>query len=158
VKAIAAALEALAPQQASAIAARAAKLDAEMAALDQEIKTKLGALPPANRRILTSHDAFNYFAKAYGLEILSIQDLSTETEPSAADLAEIARQAKSGQVKAIFLENMSNPTLARTIAAESGLPVGGELVADALTEAGGVAPHYLDMFRNNLAELLKVLP
>jgi zinc/manganese transport system substrate-binding protein len=157
VKAIAAALEALAPNDAGAIAARAAHLDAEMMVLDAEIKAKLAALPASNRRILTSHDAFHYFAKAYGLDILSIQGASTETEPSAADLAEIARQAKSGQVKAIFLENMSNPTLAQTISAESGVPVGGELVADALTEEGGFAPHYLDMFRYNLAELLKVL-
>jgi zinc/manganese transport system substrate-binding protein len=157
VKAIAAALEALAPKDAGAIAARAAMLDAEMTTLDAEIKAKLAALPASNRRILTSHDAFHYFAKAYGLDILSIQGASTETEPSAADLAEIARQAKSGHVKAIFLENMSNPTLAQTISSESGVPVGGELVADALTEEGGLAPHYLDMFKYNLAELLKVL-
>lgn len=157
VKVIAAALESLAPAEAKAIAARAKALDAEMAALDQEIKDKLGALPPANRRILTSHDAFHYFGKAYGLDILSIQGASTESEPSAADLAEIARQAKGGHVKAIFLENMSNPTLAKTISSESGVPVGGELVADALTAEGGGAPHYLDMFRYNLAELLKVL-
>ena len=157
VKTIAAALEALAPNEAGAIAARAAKLDGEMATLDQEIKAKLGALPATNRRILTSHDAFHYFGKAYGLDIQSIQGVSTETEPSAADLAEIARQARSGQVKAIFLENMSNPTLAQTISTESNVPVGGELVADALTKEGGLAPHYLDMFKYNLAELLKVL-
>ncbi|GAB2176049.1 metal ABC transporter solute-binding protein, Zn/Mn family [Dongia sp. agr-C8] len=157
VKAIAAALEALAPGEAGAIAARAAKLDAEMTALDAEIKAKLAALPAPNRRILTSHDAFHYFGKAYGLDILSIQGASTETEPSAADLAAIARQAKSGHVKAIFLENMSNPTLAQTISSESGVPVGGELVADALSQEGGLAPHYLDMFKYNLAELLKVL-
>jgi zinc/manganese transport system substrate-binding protein len=157
VKTIAAALEALAPDDAAAIAARAARLDGEMAALDQEIKAKLGALPATNRRILTSHDAFHYFGKAYGLDIQSIQGVSTDTEPAAADLAEIARQARSGQVKAIFLENMSNPTLAKTISSESGVPVGGELVADALSAPGGLAPHYLDMFKYNLAELLKVL-
>jgi zinc/manganese transport system substrate-binding protein len=157
VKTIAAALEAAAPNAAGVIAARAAKLDAEMLVLDAEIKAKLAALPAPNRRILTSHDAFHYFGKAYGLDILSIQGVSTETEPSAADLAEIARQARSGQVKAIFLENMSNPTLANTISSESGVPVGGELVADALTKPDGFAPHYLDMFKYNLAELLKVL-
>jgi len=157
VKTIATALESLAPNQASAIAARASALDGEMAALDQEIKTKLGTLPAANRRILTSHDAFHYFGKAYGLDILSIQGVSTETEPSAADLAALARQARDGKVKAIFLENMSNPALANTISSETGVPVGGELVADALTKPDGLAPHYLDMFKYNLAELLKVL-
>ena len=157
VKTIAAALEAIAPKDADAIAARAAKLDGEMAAMDQEIKTKLGALPEADRRILTSHDAFHYFGKAYGLEILSIQGISTESEPSPADLAALARQAKAGKVKAIFLENMSSPTLAKTISSETGVPVGGELVADALTAPDGFAPHYLDMFKYNLAELLKVL-
>jgi len=157
VKNIAAALAMLAPKEAAAIAARAAKLDGEMAAMDQELKAKLAALPPANRRILTSHDAFHYFAKAYGLDIKSIQGVSTDTEPSAADLAQIARQAKAGQVKAIFLENMSNPQLAQTISSESGVSVGGALVADALTKPDGGAPHYLDMFRYNLAQLLKVL-
>jgi zinc/manganese transport system substrate-binding protein len=157
VKNIAAALEQVAPDQAGAIAARAAKLDAEMAALDTEIKAKLGTLPVANRRILTSHDAFHYFGKAYGLDIVSIQGVSTESEPSAADLAAIARQARDGKVKAIFLENMSNPALAKTISGESGVPVGGELVADALTAPGGLAAHYQDMFRYNTAELLKVL-
>jgi zinc/manganese transport system substrate-binding protein len=157
VKNIAAALATLTPKDAAAIAARAAKLDAEMAALDQELKTKLGTLPAGNRRILTSHDAFHYFAKAYGLDIQSIEGVSTDTEPSAADLAEIARQAQNGKVKAIFLENMSNPQLAQTISSESGVPVGGELVADALTKPDGLAPHYLDMFRYNLSELLKVL-
>jgi len=157
VKNIAGALAMLVPKDAAAIVGRAAKLDGEMAAMDAELKAKLGALPKANRRILTSHDAFHYFAKAYGLDIQSIQGVSTDTEPSAADLAAIARQAKAGQVKAIFLENMSNPQLARTISSESGVPVGGELVADALTNPDGLAPHYLDMFRYNLAELLKVL-
>jgi zinc/manganese transport system substrate-binding protein len=157
VKSIASALAGIAPNDASAIAGRAAKLDAEMAALDAEIKAKLGALPEADRRILTSHDAFHYFGKAYGLDILSIQGASTETEPTPAALGALARQAKAGHVKAIFLENMSNPTLANTIAGETGVPVGGELVADALTAETGPAPHYLDMFRYNLAELLKVL-
>jgi len=157
VKNIAAALAMLAPKEAAAIAARAAKLDGEMAAMDQELKAKLAALPAADRRILTSHDAFHYFAKAYGLDIKSIQGVSTDTEPSAADLAQIARQAKAGQVKAIFLENMSNPQLAQTISSESGVSVGGALVADALTKPDGGAPHYLDMFRYNLAQLLKVL-
>jgi zinc/manganese transport system substrate-binding protein len=157
VKNIAGALAMLAPKDAAAIAARAAKLDAEMAAMDQELKAKLSTLPKGNRRILTSHDAFHYFAKAYGLDIQSIQGVSTDAEPSAADLAAIARQAKEGKVKAIFLENMSNPQLAQTISSESGVPVGGELVADALTKPDGPAPHYLDMFRYNLAELLKVL-
>ena len=157
VKNIAAALSMLSPKDALAIAGRAAKLDSEMVAMDQQLKAKLGALPAANRRILTSHDAFHYFAKAYGLDIQSIQGVSTDTEPSAADLAAIARQAKAGQVKAIFLENMSSPLLAQTISSESDVPVGGKLVADALTKPDGLAPHYLDMFRYNLAELLKVL-
>jgi zinc/manganese transport system substrate-binding protein len=156
-KNIAAALAAVAPDQAAQIAARAAALDAQMAALDAEIKTELAKLPASSRRILTSHDAFHYFGKAYGLDIVSIQGVSTETEPSAKDLADIARQARDGKVKAIFLENMSNPALAKTISGESGVPVGGELVADALTAPGGLSPHYLEMFRYNVTELLKVL-
>lgn len=158
VKNIEAALAKLvAPADLAPMHIRAAALESEMAKLDAELKEQIGALPAENRRILTSHDAFHYFARAYGLDILSIQGISTDTEPAAADLAAIARQAKAGKVRAIFLENMSNPQLVNAISSESGVPVGGELVADALTKPDGVAPHYLDMFRHNLAELLKVL-
>ena len=72
---------------------------------------EISAILPENRRILTSHDAFQYFAKAYGIEFLSI-GFSTEAEPSAADLAKLADQVKREKVRAIFLENMSNPALA----------------------------------------------
>lgn len=150
-------LTAVDPAHAGTYRANAARLTEEIRALDREISGEISAILPENRRILTSHDAFQYFAKAYGIEFLSIQGLSTEAEPSAADLAKLADQVKREKVRAIFLENMSNPALAKTIAAETGVPVGGELYADALSEADGPAGDYLLLFRYNVGTILKAL-
>ena len=137
--------------------ANAQQFIGEIQALNREITGEIAAIPPENRRILTSHDAFQYFSKAYGIEFLSIQGVSTEAEPSAADLAKLADQVKREKVKAIFLENMSNPALAKTISAETGVAVGGELYADALSESDGPAADYLRLFRHNVEMILEVL-
>ena len=103
--------------------------------------------------MLTSHDAFHYFGRAYGIEFVSVQGLSTEAEPTADDLVRVVRQARDGHLSAIFLENMSDPRLAETVAQETGLRVGGELYADALSEADGPAPDYLSLVRHNAQQL-----
>jgi zinc/manganese transport system substrate-binding protein len=145
------------PAHAADYRANAQQFSGDIQALDREIIGEIAAIPPENRRILTSHDAFQYFSKAYGIEFLSIQGVSTEAEPSAADLAKLSDQVKREKVKAIFLENMSNPALAKTIAAETGVAVGGELYADALSEPDGPAADYLRLFRHNVATILGVL-
>lgn len=145
------------PAHAANYRANAQQLTGEIQALNREITGEIAAVPVENRRILTSHDAFQYFGKAYGIEFLAIQGVSTEAEPSAADLAKLADQVTREKVKAIFLENMSNPALAKTIATETGVPVGGELYADALSEADGPAADYLKLFRYNVGAILKLL-
>ncbi len=107
------------PAHADYFKANADALIAEMAALDKELKAAFGAIPKERRRVLTSHDAFGYFGKAYGIEFVSVQGISTEAEPTAEDLARIVRQARDGHLSAIFLENMADPRLAETVAQES---------------------------------------
>ncbi|MEZ5831995.1 MAG: zinc ABC transporter substrate-binding protein [Dongiaceae bacterium] len=145
------------PDHAADFKASSGKLIAEMAALDKELKAEFGAIPPERRRILTSHDAFRYFGKAYGIEFVAVQGISTEAEPTAADLAKIVRQARDGHLSAIFLENMADPRLAETVAQESKVKMGGELYADALSEPGGPAPDYLSMMRYNAQQLLAAM-
>jgi zinc/manganese transport system substrate-binding protein len=107
--------------------------------------------------VLTSHDAFGYFGAAYGITFVAVQGVSTEAEPSAEDLAKIVRQARDGQVTAIFLENMADPRLAETVAQESGVKIGGALYADALSQPEGPAPDYLSLIRHNAKQLLDAL-
>lgn len=142
------------PAHAADYQANADKLIADLAMLDKEVKAQFAAVPQERRRILTSHDAFAYFGKAYGIEFVAVQGLSTEAEPTAEDLAKIVRQARAGHLSAVFLENMADPRLAETVAQESGVRMGGELYADALSEPNGPAPDYMSLVRFNTRQLL----
>jgi zinc/manganese transport system substrate-binding protein len=154
---IAKGLSEAAPAHAADFKANADKLIAGIAALDQQLKADFGAIPQERRRILTSHDAFHYFGRAYGIEFVSVQGLSTEAEPTADDLVKVVRQARDGHLSAIFLENMSDPRLAETVAQESGVRMGGELYADALSDPSGPAPDYLSLIRYNAKQLLAAM-
>jgi zinc/manganese transport system substrate-binding protein len=145
------------PAHAAEFEANAQRLSAQMAELDAELKTEFAAIPPQRRRVLTSHDAFRYFARAYGVDFVAVHGASTEAEPTAKDLAGIVQQARGGNITAIFLENMSDPRLIETVAGETDLAVGGELYADALSDKDGPAPDYLSLFRYNARQLLDAL-
>ena len=97
------------PADAADFAANARRMAEQMAALDAELKADFAAIPQERRRVLTSHDAFRYFARAYGVDFVAIHGVSTEAEPTAKDLGAIVQQARAGNVTAIFLENMSRP-------------------------------------------------
>lgn len=151
------ALSAADPAHAADFAANGERLSAEMAQLDAELKGQFAAIPAERRRVLTSHDAFRYFGRAYGIEFVAIHGVSTEAEPTAKDLAEIVEQARAGKITAIFLENMSDPRLVETVTGETDLAVGGELYADALSAKDGPVPDYLSLFRHNARQLLDAL-
>jgi zinc/manganese transport system substrate-binding protein len=154
---IAKGLAEVAPDDAADFKANADALIAEIAALDRQLKADFGAIPQGKRRVLTSHDAFHYFGRAYGIEFVSVQGLSTEAEATADDLVKVVRQARDGHLSAIFLENMSDPRLAETVAQESGVRIGGELYADALSDPSGPAPDYLSLIRHNASQLLAAM-
>ena len=154
---IARGLAAVDPAHAAEFQANAQRLAADMAALDASLKAEFAAIPAEHRRVLTSHDAFAYFSRAYGIDFVSIRGVSTEAEPSARDLARIVQQARDGKITAIFLENMADPRLAETVSGESGIRIGGRLYADALSPENGPAPDYLSLFRYNAGQLLDAL-
>lgn len=147
---IAAALIKAMPEKAAYIKIRADKYSAEIAVMDKAIQAAIARIPEKNRKIITSHDAFGYFGKAYGVKFLAPVGISTESQPSAANVAKLIKQIKAENVKTIFVENMSSPKLIKRISKESGAKMGGELYADALSSANGPAPTYLDMMRHNL--------
>jgi zinc/manganese transport system substrate-binding protein len=154
---IRAALVAARPAQAAAIDARAAAYTARLRALDQDTRTRLAGVAPAQRRVITDHDAFGYFADAYGVRFLSPRGWSTESEPSAETVARIVRQAREQQASALLVEQLSDPRLVERIAREAGLKVGGRLYADALSAPGGEADTYLRLFAHNVATLVSAM-
>ena len=132
----------------------ATRYNAAITALDREIRDSLGRLPEGKRRIITSHDSFAYFARAYGVEMLAPVSTSTDTEPSARDVAALIRQIRDQGVTALFVENASDRRLLEQIARETGIAIGGELFSDTLSQPGGPAATYLDMMRHNARQLL----
>jgi zinc/manganese transport system substrate-binding protein len=121
-----------------------------------EAKTKLGSLPPGNRKIVTSHDAFGYLGQAYGIDFLAPQGLSTEREPSATEVAALITQIRQAKVKAVFMENIKDARLLKQIAEESGAHIGGTLYSDALA-AEGPASTFIGLFKYNLNTLYEAL-
>jgi zinc/manganese transport system substrate-binding protein len=137
--------------------ANAKKFLADIDTVEQEVKDSISKLPPARRKIITTHDAFGYFGATYGLEFIAPEGVSTESEASAKDVAKIIRQIKAEKIPAVFLENVTDHRLLDQIAKETGAKIGGTLYSDALSEPNGPAATYLDMFRNNIQALTAAL-
>lgn len=137
--------------------ANAAAYLAKLDALEAEIKATVARIPADRRKAITSHDAFGYFAKAYGIAFIAPQGVSTEAEASAKDVARIIRQIKAQKVPAVFLENITNPRLAEQIARESGAKIGGRLYSDALSAENGPAGTYIAMMKHNISQIEKAL-
>ena len=135
---------------------RAAYLD-KLEALDAEIDRIVARLPAGRRTIVTSHDAFQYFGRRYGLTFIAPQGLSTESEASAKDVARLVRQIRKEGIRAVFVENITDPRLTERIAEETGARIGGTLYPGALSGPDGPAPTYLDMMRHNATTIAKAL-
>ncbi|WP_301154176.1 metal ABC transporter solute-binding protein, Zn/Mn family [Metapseudomonas otitidis] len=150
------ALVQLVPARAAAFEARRDAWLGRLGALRQSIAPRLMALPPERRRVLTSHDAFGYFAQEWRLQFLAAQGVSDAAEPSAAEVAGLIRQLRAEGVRAIFVENIRDARLVKQIAEEAGARVGGTLYSDALA-AEGPASTYLGMYRQNVERLLQAL-
>ena len=145
------------PQGRNQYLARAASYKHEISALDSELKNTFKAIAQERRKVVTTHDAFGYFSRAYGVAFLSPVGFNTEAEPSAADLARLIKQIRREKVPAVFMENISDPRLLERIRQESGARIGGTLFSDALSKAGGPAPTYLEMMRHNAKTLASAL-
>ncbi|MEM1385519.1 MAG: zinc ABC transporter substrate-binding protein [Pseudomonadota bacterium] len=154
---IAAALAAADPDNAATYQANAKAYVAEMQTLDAEILALTEALPEDKRTIVTSHDAFGYFAARYALTFEAPQGLSTESEASAADVAAIISQIREEDISAVFVETITDNRLIEQIARETGARVGGTLYSDALSGVDGPAATYLDMMRHNATTLTQAL-
>jgi zinc/manganese transport system substrate-binding protein len=147
------ALSAAVPADAALFEANAEAYRVKLEALEGEISPWVGSIPPEHRKVISTHTAFGYFAKAYGIEFIAPRGVSTESEPSARDIAGIITQIKTKKIPAVFLENISDPRLIERISAETGARIGGTLYSDSLTDEKGDAPTYIDMVRHNIRTL-----
>ena len=123
--------------------------------LNKWARVEISKLPRDKRKLVTSHDAFQYFARDYGFTIYPIEGVTTEDEPSSKKIAELIDTIKSQHVKAVFFENIENPKVIQEITKETGAKVGGELYADGL----GTGPEgtYNGMFRHNVTTIVESL-
>jgi len=153
VRNIAAALVKGDPANAADYRARADAYIKELQVLDAWAKAEIAALPAAKRRFLSSHDSLQYLAKAYGITLLSINGWTNNSEPSAAELARLARQVRQERIHALFLDSITDPRAMQQVANETGAAIGGTLYGDALSKPGGDADTYLRMLRHNVTTL-----
>lgn len=137
--------------------AQAATYLAKLDALDAEVRAAVASVPAERRKVITTHDAFGYFAATYGLAFIAPQGVSTESEASARDVARIITQIRAQKIPAVFLENVNDPRLIKRIADETGAKIGGTLYSDALTAENGPAPTYIDLIRHNIKTLTGAL-
>jgi len=154
------ALVATDPARAELYEANAAAYIAELEALDASIRGQVGTLPPERRKLVTSHDTFGYFADAYGFEVIgtTLGSISTEAgDPSARDIATLITQIEEAGVPAIFAENVANPDLMESIAAEAGVVLAPPLYTDALGPQGSPGDTYVGMMQSNVTTIVDAL-
>ena len=151
------ALVAADPSDADIFRANAQAYLTKLEALDREVWQAVSQIPDNRRKVISTHDAFGYFAAAYGIQFIAPIGVSTESEASARDVAKIIAQVKAAKIPAVFLERIGDPRLMRRISAETGAKVGGTLYSDSLTDEKGDAPTYIDMVRHNIRTLTSAL-
>ena len=149
------ALVKISPGDAATFSANAERYLARLAALEKWTKLKLAELPRNKRKLVTSHDAFQYFAKENGFTIYAVEGVSSSDQPSSKRVADLIRTVKEQGVKAVFAESIENPKVLAEITRETGAVIGGELFADGLGE--GEAATYEGMYKHNVTTIVEAL-
>ena len=145
---------------------RAEGYKVELESLHRWATKRVAEIPENRRKLVTSHDAFAYFGKAYGLEVVGVQGISTATDASVADRTRMVDFIKENGITAIFVESSVNKTLIEQIAADANVSVGGELFSDAMGEPGDVRTvngesydvgTYVGMLKHNVNAVVEAL-
>ncbi|MBM3830494.1 MAG: ABC transporter substrate-binding protein [Verrucomicrobia bacterium] len=141
---------------------RGKEVAAKLRSLHEWSIMKTAELPKERRILVTSHDAYNYFGRAYGFQVVGLQGVSTVTEAGLADMAKLVDFIKKNRVKAIFVESSVSPATLRRIAKDAGVKVGGELFSDAMgtpgqMENGYDLGTYEGMIKHNLTTIVEAL-
>ena len=133
---------------------RGERYTAELTQLDADIRAAWAPVPAAQRKVITSHAAYAYYGRDYSVRFFAARGLSTDSEPSAKGVAQLVRQIRKEGIRALFVENVSDPRLIEQLARETGLRPSGTLYSDALTRPGAGADTYVAMMRENTRRLV----
>ncbi|MES1023588.1 zinc ABC transporter substrate-binding protein [Gloeocapsa sp. BRSZ] len=152
-------LEQVAPSHASLYNSNAQQITSKLAQVDAWIKSQIATIPPQNRKLVTTHDAMNYFAQAYGIPIEgTLRGISTEEAPTAARVSELVKDIRQSSVPTIFAEATINPRLIQTVAREANVQVSErKLFADGLGEPGTDADTYQNKLIANTRTIVEGL-
>ena len=148
------------PDHAEGYGARTAEYLAQLDELDVWVRQQLETVPRERRVLVTSHDAFGYYGRAYGVDVFAVIGMSTEQQPRPRDVEELERQVRERGVRALFIETSVSSTLndlVRKVADATGARVGGTLYSDSLGDADSPAATYLDMIRHNTTTIVEAL-
>ena len=146
-----------APDHAAEFAANAEAYTSELAQLHAWCQTEAAKLPAEKRVLVTSHDAFSYFGRAYGFEVVGLMGISTVTEAGLADIARMVDFIKQRQVPAIFVESSVSKAAIERVAQDADVAIGGELFSDAMGGAGTPEGTYVGMVRFNMETVVNAL-
>lgn len=150
------------PSHAAEYSRRAAAHRAELDQLDAYVRAQIQTIPPGQRVLVTAHDAFRYFGRAYGLEVRGIQGISTESEASVRSINELVDLLVARKIKAVFVESSVAEKNVQALvegcrARGHALQIGGELYSDAMGQPGTPAGSYVGMVRHNVDTIVKAL-
>ena len=159
---IAEVLGGLAPDCAGAMQDRATAYAAELAALDNWVRASVSTIPAAQRILVTAHDAFAYYGRAYGIEVMGIQGISTESEAGIADIRQVVDVVVARKVPAVFIESTINPRTIEAVIDAAGarghtVALGPQLYSDAMGEAETAAGTYIGMIHANTVAIVEAL-
>lgn len=150
---IADALSKVDPKNKDYYSSKLKKYQQQLDDLDALAQQSFAHIPQDKRKVLTSHDSFAYFGARYQVKFLAPQGVAEDSEPSAKQMAEIIRTVKKENIRAVFIENISNPKLLNRLSQETGVAVTGKLYSDALPENGS----YVEMMKHNIETLSKAM-
>jgi manganese/iron transport system substrate-binding protein len=158
VNAITKALDEKYPDKKAIFDKNAAAYRSELTALDSWIRAQIATIPVQTRKLVSSHDAFQYYGRAYGLPVVgSILGVSTEEEPSAQKIAKLVEKVKKEQVGSVFVETSTSPKLLESLARDAGVKVGGTLYSDSIGIAGSPGDTYVKMLVANTRTIVEAL-
>jgi zinc/manganese transport system substrate-binding protein len=147
------------PESRDVYSRRAAEYVRELEMLHEQIKAEVASLEPGQRKLVTTHDTFGYFADEYGFEVKSVLgSVSSEVaDPAAGEIAAIVEHIRRENVRAIFAENILNPALTAQVAREAGVTLAPLLYTDALGPSNSPGSNYLGMMRFNVRTMVEAL-
>ena len=143
------------PANKALYAKNAAAYLAGLADLEKWVRTEIAKLPRDGRKLVTSHDALQYFAQDYGFKIYAVEGVSTDDQPSSKKVTDLINTIQEQEVKAVFFESIKNPKVITEITKETGAKIGGELFVDGLGDKE--ASTYSDMIRHNVQTIVENL-